>query len=80
MQYYTNIGPTSGPVRHLHIPGAIGVLEAPDHRLPIGTALCTGWDDAGLAVWRLRVRGADLEGPWVLIDRVFRPTPDRDRE
>jgi hypothetical protein len=32
----------AGPVRHGQVPGSIGVLEAPDHAMPIGMANCAG--------------------------------------
>jgi hypothetical protein len=41
--------------------------------MPVGMACCTGWDPAGLAVWRLTVEGDDVPGRWVIVDREFRP-------
>ena len=55
------------------VPGAVGVLDAPDHPMPIGMANCTGLDSAGLAVWRLTVEDADVPGRWVIVDRRFEP-------
>jgi hypothetical protein len=40
--------------------------------MPIGRAFAVGWTDGGLAVGRLTVRGADVPGRWVTIDREFR--------
>jgi hypothetical protein len=72
VRYFAHIR-AAGPVRYRDVPGAIGVLDAPDHLMPIGMALCTGWDGDGLAVWRLTIRGADVLGRWVIVDREFRP-------
>jgi hypothetical protein len=36
-------------------------------------ALEAGWDRAGRSLWRLFVRGAEVPGRWVVIDRRFRP-------
>jgi hypothetical protein len=58
-------------VRYNQFPFSIGVLEAPDRAMPIGMASCVGWDGRGLAVWRLTIRGADVLGRWVIIDRRF---------
>jgi hypothetical protein len=63
----------AGPVRSGQIPGSIGVLEAPDHLMPVEMANCTGWDPAELAVWHLTVEGTDMSGWWVIVDRGFRP-------
>jgi hypothetical protein len=59
--YFTNVG-VSGPVRYGQLPGSIGVLEAPDQPMPIGIAFEAGRTEGGLAVWRLRVHGADVPG------------------
>ena len=61
------------PIRYGQIPGSIGVLDAPDHPMPIGMANCKGWNPDGLAVWRLTVHGADVPGRWVIIDGRFVP-------
>jgi hypothetical protein len=64
---------TAGPVRYGQLPGAMGVLDAPDHPMPIGTAFEAGWTEGGLAVWRLTVEGDDVPGRWIIVDREFRP-------
>jgi hypothetical protein len=53
--------------------GAIGVLQAPDDHMPIGMAPGADIDGAGAKRRRLTVHGAQLLGPWVVIDREFRP-------
>jgi hypothetical protein len=40
-RYFAHIS-AAGPVRYDQIPGSIGVLDAPDHAMPIGMANCTG--------------------------------------
>jgi hypothetical protein len=78
---YASAGPARGPLRYGEVPGAIGVLEALDGPMPVGRALCIGWDPAGLAVWALAVDGDELLGRWLVIEGEFRPAtgPDRDR-
>jgi hypothetical protein len=70
MQYFTNIG-VADPVRPGQLPGSIGVLESLDKPMPLGIASEIGRTERGLAVWSLRVHGADVPGRWVIIDRRF---------
>jgi hypothetical protein len=63
----------TGPVRYGQIPGSLGILDAPDHPMPIGLASGVGWDGDGLAVWRLTIKGVEVPGRWAIIDREFRP-------
>jgi hypothetical protein len=72
VRYFAHIS-AAGLVRYGQLPGSIGVLDSPDLLMPIGLANCTGWDPAGLAVWRLRVEGDDVAGRWIIVDREFRP-------
>jgi hypothetical protein len=76
--YYVDVGPARGPLRYGEVPGAVGVLEALDKPMPVGMALCIGWDRAGLAVGTRTVRGAELPGRWLVIDREFRPATGPD--
>jgi hypothetical protein len=39
----------------------------------IGLALAIGRSDEEVEVWELTVRGAELPGRWVVVDREFRP-------
>jgi hypothetical protein len=55
------------------VPGSIGVLDSPDHPMPISTAYESGWTEGGLAIWRPTVKNADVPGRWVIVDRKFRP-------
>jgi hypothetical protein len=62
-----------GAIRWGQLPDAIGVLEAPDKPMSIGIAFGIGWTEGGIALWRLRVRGQDRPGRFVIIDGEFRP-------
>jgi hypothetical protein len=73
MRYFANVGPERGPVLHGTVPGAVGVLEAPDKPMPIGQALCIGRDAAGGAFWALIVDDKIVPGRWVIINREFHP-------
>ena len=55
--------------------GAVLVLQAPDDRTPIGLALASGRADDEVEVWELTVRGVELPGRWVVVDREFRSAP-----
>jgi hypothetical protein len=41
--------------------------------------LANGRADAEVEVWELTVGGFDLPGRWVVVDREFRPAPERGR-
>jgi hypothetical protein len=73
MWYYASAGPALGLLMFGIVLNAINVLEAPNDSVPVGTATCDGLDAAGVAVWRLVVRGAELRGRWIVVDREFRP-------
>jgi hypothetical protein len=49
----------------------IGVIEDPDKPLLVGTAMRRGRTYDGLAVWSLKVRGADVHGRFIVIDGRF---------
>jgi hypothetical protein len=69
--YYAGVGPEEGSLRYRDVSDPIAVYEAPDTSVPIGRAECIGWDAAGSAVWRLVVPDAEIESPWVIVDREF---------
>jgi hypothetical protein len=73
-RYLAHISP-AGPIRFGQVHGAIGVLEDPGKPMPSGMALVVGWTEDRLAVWQLTVRGAEILGRWVIVDREFRPAP-----
>jgi len=70
--YFTNIDRTGG-VRCDRLPDSIGVIEAPRDQAPIGMASRIGQTVEGLAVWHLRVRGAEVPGRWVVLGGWFVP-------
>ena len=73
MWYCADVGPSIGLLMFEDSMRSIDVLEGFDDGSPVGTASRLGTDAAGLAVWRLNVRGADLGGRWIVIDRRFVP-------
>jgi len=73
MWYYANAGPVFGLVMLGETCKTIGVLEDPGDAMTVGTALCVGRDAAGVALWRLVIRGAELRERWIVFDRQFRP-------
>ena len=70
MYYTDHFG--KGPVKYNDVIGSIGVLESPDNHMPIGIADCRTWDERGIAVWELTVKGEKLPGRWIIVDREFR--------
>jgi hypothetical protein len=73
--YYASAGPVLGLAMFGDTSHAIRVLESPDNPVSVGIASCVGFDAAGVAIWRLVIRGAELIGRWIVIDREFRPAP-----
>jgi hypothetical protein len=72
MPYFARIKQT-GALNYRDVLGSIGVLDSLDNRVPVGEAHWKTWDENGLAVWVLRVRGHPIEGRWVIVDREFTP-------
>ena len=77
MWYCADIGPSIGLLLFADSMRRIDVLEGFNGVSPVGIAFRLGSDPAGVAVWRLNVRGADLGGRWIVIDRRF--VPERNR-
>jgi hypothetical protein len=73
--YYANFGPASGPIRSDSSYHAIGVLQSPEARIPIGVALAVGQDQDGRMLWRLSIDTLELPGLYLVIDRAFWPAP-----
>jgi hypothetical protein len=73
MRYVTNGGPARGALLCRDVVGTIDILEALDPSSSVGTAFCTGANLAGVAVWRLSIRGRDVPGAHVVLHRSFRP-------
>jgi hypothetical protein len=62
-----------GRVLFRQLPWLIGIIECPEKPAPVGTASDRGRTDDGLALWSLKVRGADVPGWFVIIDGQFVP-------
>ena len=73
MRYLADVGPAEGPALYREVPASIGILKARDDREPIGTGMCIGWNDQGIALWRLIIQEAVIPGRWLILDREFRP-------
>jgi hypothetical protein len=73
MWYFASAGPALGLLMFGSVRNAISVLEAPGDAVPVGTAICVSSDAAGVAAWRLVIRGVELPGRWIVVDREFRP-------
>ncbi len=71
--YYASAGPAIGLLMFGAARNTISVLEIPDDAVPVGTPICVSLDAAGVAVWRLMIRGVKLPGRWIVVDREFRP-------
>jgi hypothetical protein len=69
-RYFGHVTETR-PVVYGRYPFSIGVLQAPENFMPVGMASQAGRTDDGLALWRLSVNGADVPGPWAIVDRRF---------
>jgi hypothetical protein len=69
-EYFTNIDMTGG-IRCDEVPDSIGVVAALHGQVPIGRASLIGATDEGLAVWRLKVRGGEIPGRWVILGKWF---------
>jgi hypothetical protein len=73
MWYFASAGPAIGFLMFGAVRHEISVLEAPEDLMSVGTAICCGLDAAGVALWRLIIRGAELRGRWIVLDREFIP-------
>ena len=68
--YFAKINRTGG-VGCDRLPTRIRVLASLHDRAPIGVASRIGRTEEGLALWRLRVRGANVPGRWVILGKWF---------
>jgi hypothetical protein len=60
-----------GRVLFGQLPWVIGITEAPDKPLLVGTAMRRGSTEDGQAMWSLKVRGAEVPGRFIIIDGRF---------
>jgi hypothetical protein len=72
LRYITSDGPAHGALLRRDVAGTIDVLETLDGAAPAGTAFCTGTNPAGVAIWRMSIRGRDVSGAYVVLHRSFR--------
>jgi hypothetical protein len=84
MSYFADSGPRSGPrsgpiLYRNAVDRAIGVLRARDYPWRIGMAVCSGRGKGGVALWKLTVRGVEVPGRWVVVDREFIPVHEPGR-
>jgi hypothetical protein len=70
MTYFTDAS-TKGRVLFGQLPWVIGITEAPDKPLLVGTAMRRGSTEDGQAMWSLKVRGAEVPGRFIIIDGRF---------
>jgi hypothetical protein len=70
MTYFTDAS-TKGRVLFGQLPWVIGITEAPNKPLLVGTAMRRGSTEDGQAMWSLKVRGAEVPGRFIIIDGRF---------
>jgi hypothetical protein len=73
-QYFSNIGPTTGPIFRWDYWPTLGVVNAPASLRTIGTAYSTGWvqhRNAPVKTYRLVVNRTELPGRWLCVGREF---------
>src|SRR5262249_26423899 len=70
--YSASLGPRRGPLVYNEALLAMRVSRTRRGRGTIGTAVCVGRDEAGVALWELSIGTVELPGRWVVIDREFR--------
>ena len=78
MEYFFANASIQGRVRSGDYPFAVGVLEAPENAMPRGIAFEVGRTDDGMAKWKLKIRGSDVPGRFIIEDGRFvpvEPTP-----
>jgi hypothetical protein len=68
--YFAQIEATGG-VGCEQTPANIRVVNSLHQPVPIGVASRIGSTEEGLATWRLRVRGSDVPGRWVILGKWF---------
>ena len=70
MKYFTTAS-KKGRVRYGQISWTIGVGESDGYPMPVGQANQAGNTADGLALWALRVKGADVPGRFIIVDGRF---------
>ncbi len=80
MDYFANVGPLRGTALYRDTPPATDVLETRGGEMPIGSASEAGWTEYGVALWRLKVNGTEINGRWAIVDRQFVPQFQSNRD
>ena len=80
MVYYANVGPLRGTALYRDTPPATEVLDTREGQMTIGVASEAGWTEYGVALWRLKVNGAEINGRWAIVDRQFVPQFQSNRD
>ena len=70
MEFFT-CASLKGRVRYNKLSHTIGVADKPGYVMPIGQANQVGETADGLALWALRVNGADVPGRFIFVDGAF---------
>jgi hypothetical protein len=70
MKYFTTAS-KKGRVRYGQISWTIGVGESDGYPMPVGQANQARKTADGLALWALRVKGADVPGGFIIVDGRF---------
>jgi hypothetical protein len=60
-----------GRVLYNQLSWTIGAADMPGYVMPIGQANQVGKTAEGLALWRLRVRNAEVPGSFIIVDGAF---------
>ena len=75
MEYFFADTPIPGRVRSGEYPFAVEVFEEAGGGVPCGIGLEVGQTADGLATWKLKVRGADVSGRFIIDNGRFVPVP-----
>jgi hypothetical protein len=70
MTFYT-CASQKGRVRYNKLSHTIGVADKPGYVMPVGQANQVGKSADGLALWALRINGADVPGRFIIVDGRF---------
>jgi hypothetical protein len=71
--YFTDVGPRSGPILWRDDYATIDVLRNAGDFAPIGTARPTGRTESGIAIWEIILGYAKVPGRWIVLGREFLP-------
>jgi hypothetical protein len=75
MEYFTNAS-TRGRVRYGDLAWTIDIIDSLGGHAAIGTAREVGITPRGLALWELKVHGAEVPNQFIVVDGRFMPFDD----